>query len=58
MEHHDHFVHDSTMQPDYFDLGNKKGDFPVTAKLATESLARHIQAELAVGDIDYICDSA
>jgi|HubBroStandDraft_6_1064221.scaffolds.fasta_scaffold5624104_2 hypothetical protein len=30
----------------------------VTAKLAAESLARPIQADLAVGDIDYICDSA
>ena len=36
----------------------EKGDFPVTAKLVTESLAQPIQAELAVGDIDYICDSA
>jgi UDP-glucose 4-epimerase len=46
------FVRELSMQPDYFDLGNKKGDFPVSAKLAAESLARPIQAELAVGDLD------
>jgi hypothetical protein len=58
MEHNDHFVRESSMQHNYVDLGNKEGDFPVRAKLAAESLARPIQTELAVGDIDYICDSA
>ena len=41
----------------YSDLGHKKGDFPGSEKLAAESLALPIHAELAIGDIEYICDS-
>jgi dTDP-4-amino-4,6-dideoxygalactose transaminase len=45
------------LQPCYADLGHKKGDFPVSEKLASASLALPIHAELAADDIDYICDS-
>jgi len=44
------------LQPCYEDLGYKKGDFPVSEKLAAESLALPIHAEIASDDIDYICD--
>ena len=45
------------LQPCYADLGHKKGDFPVSEKLAAESLALPIQSELAGEDIDHICQS-
>jgi dTDP-4-amino-4,6-dideoxygalactose transaminase len=45
------------LQPCYSDLAYKKGDFPVSEKLAAESLALPVQAELAADDIDFICDS-
>ena len=45
------------LQPCYADLGYKKGDFPVSEKLAAESLALPVHSELAADDIDYICDS-
>jgi dTDP-4-amino-4,6-dideoxygalactose transaminase len=45
------------LQPCYADLGHKKGDFPVSEKLARESLALPIHAELAGEDIDHICHS-
>src|SRR5579871_1520681 len=45
------------LQPCYADLGYKKGDFPVSEKLAAESLALPVHAELAADDVDYICDS-
>ena len=45
------------LQPCYADLGLKKGDFPVSEKLAGESLALPIHSDLADGDIDYICDA-
>jgi len=45
------------LQPCFSDLGYKKGDFPVSEKLAAESLALPVHAELAPEDIDYIVDS-
>jgi dTDP-4-amino-4,6-dideoxygalactose transaminase len=45
------------LQPCFADLGYRKGDFPASEKLAAESLALPIHAELAAEDIDYICDS-
>jgi dTDP-4-amino-4,6-dideoxygalactose transaminase len=45
------------LQPCYSDLAYQKGDFPVSEKLAAESLALPVQAELAADDIDFICDS-
>jgi dTDP-4-amino-4,6-dideoxygalactose transaminase len=45
------------LQPCFSDLGYKKGDFPVSEKLAGESLALPIHAELSPEDIDYIVDS-
>jgi len=45
------------LQPCFVDLGYKKGDFPVSEKLATESLALPVHAELDADDIDYIADS-
>ncbi len=45
------------LQPCYEDLGYKKGDFPVSEKLASESLALPIHSELAADEIEYVCDS-
>ncbi len=45
------------LQPCYSELGYRRGDFPVSEKLADESLALPIYPELAAEDIDYICDS-
>ncbi len=45
------------LQPCYADLGYQKGDFPVSERLAEESLALPIHSELASEDIDYICDA-
>ena len=45
------------LQPCYADLGYQKGDFPVSERLAEESLALPIHSELAADDIDYICDA-
>jgi dTDP-4-amino-4,6-dideoxygalactose transaminase len=45
------------LQPCYEDLGYKQGDFPVSEKLAAESLALPIHSELAADDIEYICDT-
>ena len=45
------------LQPCYSDLGHKKGDFPVSEKLAAESLALPIHSELADEDIDHVCES-
>ncbi len=44
------------LQPCYAELGYKKGDFPISEKLAAESLALPVHAELATDDVDYICD--
>jgi dTDP-4-amino-4,6-dideoxygalactose transaminase len=43
------------LQPCFEYLGYHKGDFPVSERLATESLALPVHAELANDDIDYIC---
>ena len=43
------------LQPCYSDLGHRKGDFPVSEKLAAESLALPVQGELDFEDIDYVC---
>lgn len=43
------------LQPCFADLGYKKGDFPVSEKLAAASLALPVHAELAAEDVDYIC---
>ncbi len=45
------------LQPCYADLGYRNGDFPVSEKLATESVALPIHSDLAPQDIDYICDT-
>ena len=45
------------LQPCYSHLGYKQGDFPVSEKLAAESLALPIYSELDIEDIDYICDA-
>lgn len=43
------------LQPCYANLGYRKGDFPVSERLAAEALSLPVQAELAGEDIDYIC---
>ena len=45
------------LQPCYAQLGHKPGDFPVSEKLAAESLALPVHAEIAAEDVDYICDA-
>jgi dTDP-4-amino-4,6-dideoxygalactose transaminase len=45
------------LQPCFSGLGYKKGDFPVSEKLAAETLALPIQSELTADDIDFVCDS-
>jgi dTDP-4-amino-4,6-dideoxygalactose transaminase len=45
------------LQPCYSDLGYGKGDFPVSERLAEDSLALPIHAELAAEDIDSISDA-
>jgi dTDP-4-amino-4,6-dideoxygalactose transaminase len=45
------------LQPCYADLGFRKGDFPVSEKLAAESLALPVYSEATEADIDYVCDS-
>ena len=45
------------LQPCYADLGYKKGDFPVSERLAEESLALPIHSEISFEDIDQISDA-
>ena len=45
------------LQPCYGDLGYKKGDFPVSEKLASESLALPVHSEIADDDIDHVCEA-
>lgn len=45
------------LQPCYEFLGHKPGDFPVSEKLASNSLALPIHSELAAEDIDYVCEA-
>jgi UDP-2-acetamido-2-deoxy-ribo-hexuluronate aminotransferase len=44
------------LQPCFSGLGYTKGDFPVSEKLAGESLALPIQTELSAEDIEYVAD--
>jgi len=39
------------------DLGLKAGSFPVSERLATESLALPVYPELPLEDIEYICEA-
>lgn len=43
------------LQTCFENLGHKAGDFPVSEKLAKESLAIPIYSELPAADIEYIC---
>jgi dTDP-4-amino-4,6-dideoxygalactose transaminase len=43
------------LQPCYTDLGYRKGDFPVSERLAQESLALPVYSDLAAEDIEYVC---
>jgi dTDP-4-amino-4,6-dideoxygalactose transaminase len=45
------------LQPCYEDLGYKQGDFPISEKLAAESLALPVHSELAADEIEYVCDA-
>jgi dTDP-4-amino-4,6-dideoxygalactose transaminase len=45
------------LQECYRFLGHKPGDFPVSEKLAAESLALPVYPELAFEDIEYVCES-
>ena len=45
------------LQPCFSGLGYKEGDFPVSERLAKESLALPIHAELPKEDIAYVCDA-
>jgi dTDP-4-amino-4,6-dideoxygalactose transaminase len=45
------------LQPCYSSLGHRKGDFPISEKLAAESLALPVQGELPLEDIDYVCEA-
>jgi dTDP-4-amino-4,6-dideoxygalactose transaminase len=45
------------LQACYAFLGHKPGDFPVSEKLAAESLALPVYPELAFEDIEYVCES-
>jgi dTDP-4-amino-4,6-dideoxygalactose transaminase len=45
------------LQPCYSGLCHRKGDFPVSEKLAAETLALPVQGELPFEDIDYVCDT-
>ena len=45
------------LQPCYAFLSHKKGDFPVSERLAEQSLALPVHSELAEGDIEYICET-
>ena len=45
------------LQPCYADLGYKQGDFPISEKLAAESLALPVHAEIAAEDIDHVGDT-
>jgi dTDP-4-amino-4,6-dideoxygalactose transaminase len=45
------------LQPCYAFLGHKMGDFPISERLAAESLALPVHSELAPEDIEYTCDT-
>jgi dTDP-4-amino-4,6-dideoxygalactose transaminase len=45
------------LQPCYAFLGHKKGDFPVSERLAEQSLALPVHSELAADNIEFICET-
>ncbi|HTP30806.1 MAG TPA: DegT/DnrJ/EryC1/StrS family aminotransferase, partial [Candidatus Acidoferrales bacterium] len=45
------------LQPCYAFLGHKKGDFPVSERLAEQSLALPVHSELPAEDIEYVCET-
>lgn len=45
------------LQTCFADLGYKPGDFPISERLANESLALPIYPELAADDIEYVCQA-
>jgi dTDP-4-amino-4,6-dideoxygalactose transaminase len=45
------------LQPCYTFLGHNKGDFPVSERLAEQSLALPVHSELGADDIEYICET-
>lgn len=45
------------LQACYLDLGHRKGDFPVSEKLAEESLALPVHSDLPAEDVDYVCET-
>jgi UDP-2-acetamido-2-deoxy-ribo-hexuluronate aminotransferase len=45
------------LQPCYAFLGHKRGDFPVSERLAAESLALPVHSEMAAEDLEYVCNS-
>jgi len=45
------------LQPCYSELGYRRGDFPISEKLAAESLALPVHCELASEDIEHVCQA-
>jgi dTDP-4-amino-4,6-dideoxygalactose transaminase len=45
------------LQPCYAFLGHKQGDFPVSERLAAESLALPVHSELPADDLDTVCEA-
>jgi len=45
------------LQPCYAFLGHKQGDFPVSEKLAAQSLALPVHSDLPAEDVEYVCDA-
>ena len=45
------------LQPCYAFLGHKPGDFPVSEKLAAQSLALPVHSDLPAQDVEYVCDA-
>jgi len=45
------------LQPCYAFLSHKRGDFPVSERLAAESLALPVHSEMAAEDLEYVCNS-
>jgi UDP-2-acetamido-2-deoxy-ribo-hexuluronate aminotransferase len=43
------------LQVCFRDLGHKEGDFPVSERLANESLALPVHGELAGHEVEHIC---